>query len=144
MARQTKRQKGEKHRQLIKGVKKHWMTQGTMVFAGKKYTPAQVLRRLQSFIDEQDTTARKRAEWRAQVKRERALEKELGPLVSGVESRALALYGPEAREVSDFGIQRGKPGPKTLPAKVAMVEKARATRAARGTKGKRQRLKIKG
>jgi hypothetical protein len=142
--RKSKVEKSEKHRWLIKGVKKHWMKSGPMVFAGKTYTPAQVVERLQSFIEEQDQTARKRAEWRGQVARERALEKELAPLVRGVENLVASLFGERAQQGADFGIKKGKPGPKTLPAEVEMVAKARATRTARGTRGKRQRAKIKG
>jgi hypothetical protein len=142
--RQTKLQKSEKYRQLIKGVRKHWMKGGSMVFAQKTYTPGQVVDELQSFIDEQDRTAQARAAWRDQVKRERALEKKLGPLVSGIEYRVGALYKKDGTERSDFGIRKGKPGPKTLSVKAEMVVKAAATRKARGTKGKRQRSKIKG
>jgi hypothetical protein len=120
------------------------MKSGPRVFAGKTYTPAEIVAGLQSLIDEQDATARKRAEWTQQVKRERALEKALGPFVLGIKSLVNALYGPQGKEVADFGIENRKRGPKTLAAKVAMTEKARATRIARGTKGKRQRKKIVG
>jgi hypothetical protein len=145
MPRKSKVQKREKHRRLVQGVKKHWMNQGNFEIAGVKYTPSDLVDGLESLIRQHDRTARAYSAWREEVKRERRLEKDLGPLVRGVQNQVLSYYGVEAtKKLGDFGMKYTKRGPKTLASKRQMVAEARATRAERHTMGSRQRKRVKG
>ena len=55
-----------------------------------------------------------------------------------------AQRGPSATALEDFGLEAAKKtGPKTVHAKVVAAVKGKATRAKRGTMGKRQRKKVK-
>jgi len=141
MARQSKLQKGARNRALATGVLKHWMSSGPIWLARRRYEHAEVIARLQSLTQAHDTTSAEYAAWRAQVAKERALEKELAAFVRAVTNRALAVHDMKA--LADFGIRYSKPGPKKLQSKAAMVEKARTTRIDRHTMGKRQKQKLR-
>jgi len=79
------------------------------------------------------------------VARERELDAETHRIFVAME-RFLRSRGENDHEVlAEFGlVPHKRPGPKTALAKKTMAEKARATRAARGTLGKKQRRKMKG
>ena len=128
---------------LRRGIEKHWK-QPRMIHA-VTYTQAELL----AFLDELDLRFAEVerthvAHQAALVKRDEA-ERAGAPLVAAIVEKAAAEFGSDSVKRDDFGLApRRKKGPKTTEAKVAMVEKARATRKRRGTMGKRQRKKIRG
>jgi hypothetical protein len=145
MPRKSKVQKREKLRQLIRGIRKHFMNIGLMKVAGVDHTPLEVVDGLQSLIDQHDRTARAYAQWRQEVGCERLLERKVAVIVRSVERRVLSHFDIDGvKGLADFGMKYNKRGPKTLASKKQMIEKARATRAERRTMGSRQRKKVKG
>ena len=123
MPRQSKLQKREKLRRLIRGIRKHWMNIGAMKVAGVDHTPSEVVANLQSLVDQHDRTARAYAAGRVEVRRERRLEQKVGVFVRSVENRVLSDFDIEdAKGLADFGMKYNKRGPKTLESKKRMLQ----------------------
>jgi hypothetical protein len=75
----------------------------------------------------------------------RTLEASVGPLFRAYKRFLLATYGTSAQQLAAFGLQPPKARtPISTETRATATAKARATRAARGTKGKKQKLAIKG
>jgi hypothetical protein len=134
-----------KHRGLMDGARKHWSRNEPRMLGGKSYSYVELIAKLQSLIDAIDATSAAHAAWRAKVAQQRNLQKRLRNFVRNVESVIRNEAGDNASELADFGLRpRKKTGPRTIKAKLEMVQKAAATRTLRHTTGKRQRRKIKG
>ena len=75
----------------------------------------------------------------------RSLEVSVGPLLRDYKRFLLATFGMSAQQLAEFGLQPPKARtPLSTDKRAAATAKARATRTARGTKGKKQKLAIKG
>jgi hypothetical protein len=145
MARKTNSQLVTKYQGLIRGVRKRWSPSGSRLIAGRTYSPAQIVERLQSMLDAIDETSSAYAVWRAQVAKQRTRQRQLGDFVRLLESTIRIESGDSPSALGDFGLEpSSKTGPRTPEAKVEMAKKAKATRIERHTMGKRQRQKIKG
>ncbi len=146
MPRQARLQRSTRYVALRKGVKKRWMAGGPVSVEGKEHSPQEILDELQALLDAQTATSLAYAAWRAQILRERALEKSRKGFVDGLEAAVRLLYGKkDTASLSDFGLEPAKKtGPKTADVKAAAAEKGGATRARRGTTGSRQKKKVKG
>ena len=119
------------------------MPPGSHVLGGKLTRRKDVEAALQGVLEEMRSTRIAYEAYLQQVARERAREKALRPLVQAVRDWAVTHLGKTPVVVAAFAIKAGKPGPKTLQAKVTMIERAKATRKLRGTLGPKQRKKIK-
>jgi hypothetical protein len=145
MPRQTNPQLATKYRGLMQGVRKRWSASGPRLIANKTYSPAQIVDRLQSMLDSIEQTSSAYAAWRGQVARQRVQERQLREFLRMLESIIRIENGHSPSALADFGLEPSKKtGPSTPEAKAEMVKKAKATRTARHTMGKRQKLKIKG
>ncbi len=79
------------------------------------------------------------------MRKERAAAKSVDAFTRGLKLTAFHVLALPLDVLADFGwTLPKKPGPKTTAAKLSGVLKAAATRKARGTMGRRQRLKIRG
>jgi hypothetical protein len=144
MPRQARLQRVNRYVSLSRGVKKRWMARGVIVLGGKSYTPQQILDQLKALIDAIDGTGQAYAAWREKRAKQRQLEEAMRPFVEFLGLDARLLYGRNLTALADFGLEPvKKPGPKTPTVKDASAKKAKATRAERGTMGKRQRKKDK-
>jgi hypothetical protein len=124
-------------------VKKRWVGREPLALVGKTYTPPQIIYELQSLLDEFEATRRAHIAWRAQVALQREHERRMRPFVRAVELKVRGEHGNDAGYLADFDLeQEKKPGPKTAQVKAESAAKAQATRARRGTMGKRQRKKL--
>ena len=142
MPRVSKVERISKYRTVLEGVRAR-MPAGSLKLDGEDTTRQAVEDALQGMLDEMAKTDRMYARYLAQVRQERKRERGVHRLVRAVQTwaRAMLVQGPDVNVA--FAIKAGKPGPKTTASKLAMVEKARATRKLRGTMGKRQRKKLK-
>ncbi|HEX8790261.1 MAG TPA: hypothetical protein VF765_04865 [Polyangiaceae bacterium] len=125
----SKVQKSEKHRRLVRGVRKHWMNVTDFKVAGVPCTPTEVIDGLQSLVEQHDRTARAYAAWRDEVRRERLLEKQIGPIVRSVQHRVRSQFDRDAKKLADFGMRYVKPGPKKLESKRQMLAKRKKRKA---------------
>jgi len=128
------------------GVTKYFTALPTLLLAGVSTTPAKVNAVFQADIDA--TTALDAAE--AALSQTRAAQK--AARTAAIETRSdlkayiLGNYGEQAVQMlQDFGFEPPKPrGAQTVAAKAQAVAQGKATRAARGTKGPKQKAAIKG
>jgi hypothetical protein len=99
---------------------------------------------LQVFVDAVGNVATTHAAYRKAVAEKKAAAEPANETYLGVKTYAVANYAKDASKLGSFGLTtttRKKPTAETL---AAAVLKREATRAARGTKGKRQKAKITG
>jgi hypothetical protein len=128
------------------GLTKHFSNnKQQLMFGGATYTPVTVDKFIQSLIALINDVNAARATYQAKVKVMRAqapaLRKQLAAFVAFVR----ATFGNQPDVLADFGLAPHKePAPKTVETKATAVEKTLATRAARGTKGKKQKAAIHG
>ena len=66
------------------------------------------------------------------------------PVFTGLRSQLVAMYRGSAQTLGDFGIVVKTPAPLSAEKAAAKVAKAQATRKARGTTSKKQKLAVKG
>jgi hypothetical protein len=131
--------------QLIAGTNKHFANAGQLAFASASFTPAQVTTHLQALVQlradvdaAKVVTQAKLAVLRADMPTERAF---MDAFVSFVK----ATFSKSPDVLADFGLKPKKAAtPPTVDAKAAAVAKRASTRAARNTKGAKQRKAVKG
>jgi hypothetical protein len=111
----------------------------------KASTGHAVAARLRAHARAQDDAAALHARWLQATRALRVqLRTEIVPAMFDVRAQAQGVFGPHSAEFREFGFRPAKkPGPKGTKSKAAAVVKAAATRKARGTLGRRQRLAIK-
>ena len=129
---------------IIAGLVKHFLG-ASYSLGGKEYTRRQLVAEFQSHLDAIDEVDATRAALAAAVAKERKLARQVAALARYVKMSAESRFGLTPTICADFGWEVPKPpGPKTVKAKLEGAKKARETRKARGTMGKRQRKKIRG
>jgi hypothetical protein len=131
---------------ILAGMKAAWpAAQATVVVEGQAYTPAQfeaqvgtVLAPYQAVVDAHgalETALKNRADAAPSATR----------FVAGFYAVLPQYLGSNSAEIATFGKALAKPrAPLTVEQKVAAAAKAKATRAARHTMGKKQRKAITG
>ena len=130
---------------VIAGIKKYLSAVPQLTVGGESFTPAEVEARLLALATlRSDANAAKTA-WETKLSDERAKGPALQQLLTAVVSFVRGTYGNSPQTLADFGLApRKAPKPLTAEQLAAAAMKARATREARGTKGKKARLAIKG
>ena len=130
--------------QRLIALKKFVKTKTAMTVGGEQMKLADLTAIYQAAIDTRTTLVPQRAAYdkalaardSAEVTR-RATDKKLKAWV-------VNEFGADSQEAQEFGFLPNKIGEASAATKATAVEKSLATRVARGTKGKRQREKIKG
>lgn len=122
---------------VIAGINKDLATMATILLAGGSYTPsslAAVFEADSKSIDDADDAKKAAAQ---KVLDAKATHAKTAIVLAALRSFLLATFGTQAVAVlGDFGMNAPKPrGSKTVTTKAVAVAKAKATRAARGTKG---------
>jgi hypothetical protein len=129
---------------LIDGLNKHATSIPGIVIAGASATTKDIVVTLQSRVDSARTVQSSRASWLAAVQTDRALRDKTKTYVSGLRQALLVAFAGQIDVLADFGLTPRKPRVVTPEEKVATAAKARATRVARHTMGKKQKAAIKG
>jgi hypothetical protein len=145
MPREAKATKRRGARNVLAGLAKHFEGQ-TLKLGGPTFSPEQLRAVFQGQLDAIAAVDTARAGLSVAVANERKAAKEAHWFARRLKMYVLALFGSSAaEELASFGWQAPKkPGPKTVMAKLEGAVKARSTRVARRTMGKRQRKKIRG
>jgi hypothetical protein len=145
----THRKKSKNHEiakleALIRGVRKH-LSHKPIVICSVEYTAEQIIAVFQHEIDNLRASSAARTAWLQSVKHQLAgFEATTRPMIEAVHHTAAAEFGLTSDEYREFGFQPPRPPQRTPESKVIAADKLRATRKARGTKGKRQRKALKG
>jgi hypothetical protein len=131
--------------QLVAGAQKHLANMGQLVIAGGTFTLAQASAQLQAFAKLRSDVEATRAALRVKLDAETAQGPGARAFFLAFIAFVRAAFGASADVLADFGLQPKKaPAPRTAEQKAAAAAKAKATRAARGTIGKRKRALVKG
>ena len=128
---------------LIGGLQTFYQPTDVFLLNGASYTRDSLITELQKFIALAEATKEANKSWRDAVQVEHLFELEVRPLRQGVRGIVAARFRKDATQLLKFGFVQGKKGKKTPDTKAKAVVKGKATRTARGTKGKKQRLAIK-
>jgi hypothetical protein len=111
---------------------------------GVNYKLPQVIAVYQDAIDSRQAVDTKRAEMTAAMTARAAAETKRHAADNALKPWVIGQFGPNSQEAIDFGFPPRKTPTRTPEEKVQAVAQAKATREARGTMGKKERLKIKG
>lgn len=132
-------------RRRLAAMKKHLAGRKvTIPLAGKLLTPAQVAAIFQESLDTQAAVAQKLAAYKGAIAARDAAEKRRLAADEAMKSWALQLFGDGSIEATEFGYAARKKPEISAEDRAKAVELRRATRAARRTMGKKQKLKIRG
>jgi hypothetical protein len=129
---------------IIAGTTKHFPN-GSFTIGSTVYTAASLIQVLQGLVSAM--TARNAAQAGAKdaLAAEQAAQTQVGPILLAYKRLVLAAFANTTQTLADFGL--GPPRartPSTTEQLAVRAAKARATRVARGTTSKKQKLAIKG
>jgi hypothetical protein len=111
---------------------------------GRQVKAAELSKRLRAHAELITRAAAARAKWIAAVAQQRALAEELKPEIAVAAHYVTNTFGTGSEAFIDFGLADQAATPQTVETKALAVEKRDATRKARHTMGKTQKLKIHG
>jgi hypothetical protein len=127
---------------LCDGLAKHATAIPQVVIAGTAMAPADVVAKLQARIAVAKAVQTTKATWQGAVKADIAATVQLQPFLSGLRQTLLAAFTGQVDALADFGLTPRKKAVITPETRAASALKAKATRAARNTLGKKQKAKI--
>jgi hypothetical protein len=129
---------------LIAGTQKHFPN-GQFTLGNVAYTTATLVPALQSLVDALTAVNAAHASARDAITALKGVSAKITPLVQAYRRYVLAAFANATQELADFGMSPPKArAPRTSEQKAATVAKLRATRKARGTTSKKQKLEIQG
>jgi hypothetical protein len=130
---------------IVKGAVNTTFAKKTLVLEGKAWKEADIVSAIQDQIEALQASDAAHATWIKSVADQRTSYKTvIVPLLHALRNYVALLYGTNSQTYLDFGFApptKAKPSTET---RSAALEQSRATRKARGTLGKKQRLGIKG
>jgi hypothetical protein len=129
---------------LIAGTTKHFPN-GSFTIGSTTYTAASLIQVLQGPANAM--LARDAAQTGAKdaLAAEQTAQTQMGPIVKAYERLVLAAFANATQTLADFGLTPPKARtPLTTEQRAARAAKAKATRIARGTTSKKQKLAVKG
>jgi hypothetical protein len=144
MAKKGKADSVARAKQLSAGVAKHLASTTQVVFTGGPFTPAQITEKLQAIVTLRADVDAAKAETRVKIAAERADMPSLRAFASALVAYVKVTFGGSPDVLADFGIIPKARAPLTVEAKAAAAAKRASTRAARHTKGPKQKKAVKG
>jgi hypothetical protein len=133
------------HQKLAEGLKKHEQALSLLTIDGTSFKTADVIATVQARVDSAQAVVSSRATWQANILSDKAERTKTKTFLSGLRKALFVAFGNSVDVLADFGLAPHKPRVQRTPEeKTAAAAKAKATRAARHTMGKKQRQAIKG
>jgi hypothetical protein len=130
--------------QVIAGIGKYLQTVSSLPLLGSTYTPADLVKLVQSRIDSANGANASKATWHSKVVEDKTLNTKLTPVIRALRQHVINVFGEASPVLADFGFTAPKRATRTPEEKAAAAAKAKATRAARHTMGKKQKKDVKG
>jgi hypothetical protein len=127
---------------LADGLTQHASTAPAVVLAGVTLKPSDVVAKLQARIAQAKAVSSAAANWHSTVQTDQTAAAQLKPVLSAVKQVLLAAYSTQLDVLADFGLSPRKKPVVSPATRTAAALKAKATRAARGTKGTQQKAAI--
>ncbi len=140
----SKANKQARDTQVIDGITAHFTGTTAFTLNGTVYKAKEIQRLLQDRIDAAAITTAARAKWITAAADEEAKATEAESVLASLKNHLLVAYGPKSQVVADFGFTPKKKKPADAATTALAVEQRTATRKARGTMPKAEKLKIKG
>jgi hypothetical protein len=128
---------------MIKGLQAAFGAKAPFTLAGRAYKRDDIVQILQSLLDAIEAVRIAEAQLKGARTVRANVAKRVQPIERALERFLRAVYGADSAKLLTFGVKPERPRKVTIQTKADAVEKGRATRKARGTMGKKQRLKIK-
>jgi hypothetical protein len=129
---------------MIAGTAKQ-LPNGSFTIAGTAYTAASLTQVLQDLADAMTARSAAVAAAKDALAAENAARARVGPLLVAYKRLVLAAFSNEAQRLVDFGLAPPKARTALTTEQLALrAAKVKATRVARGTTSKKQKLAIKG
>jgi hypothetical protein len=128
---------------LIVGLQTLYQPDDVFHMRSGSYSSDELARQFQKFLGLTEATKQAHLAWRAAVQAEHAFEVQVRPLRQGVRGIVTVRFGKDGAQLMRFGFTQVKQSKKTAATKAEAVTKQKATRVARGIKGKKQRKAIK-
>lgn len=130
--------------QVIAGIQKHLQSTASLPLRGSTYTPADLVRLVQSRVDSANTASAAKASWHSTVLAHKTVTAMLTPILRELRQYSIHVFGETSPVLADFGFAPPKHATRTPEEKAAAAAKAKATRAARHTASKKQKKVVKG
>lgn len=129
---------------LVDGFIKHQALLTQLFIQGESLTSAQMVAKIGSVVAIADRAVTARAAWLAAVQEDLATRRSTSAFLGATRAALLAAFSDQVDILADFGLFPRKVPVLTPEEKQAAVAKAKATRVARHTMGKRQKAAITG
>lgn len=129
---------------LVAGILAHYTPAEAFRLPSGPLKRDQVVSTLRRFIAAAEVTKERHKAYLAAVQSERQVLAELRPIHKSVVTIIRGEYGSTSRTLMDFGLAPEKSRRKSPGSKFVAGERLRATREARGTRGRKQRARIHG
>jgi hypothetical protein len=140
----SKQQRIGEMQQLSAGIRQY-LSGKILTLAGKTITADDLLKEIDGYVAQLNTTDAAHANWIAEVRATAALEAAaIDPDLEAFESYLRGLYGASSQTLVSFGLAPRKPRTRTVAEKAETAAKSAATRVARHTLGPRQKAAIHG
>jgi hypothetical protein len=115
----------------------------SLSLAGGTYLVSDLVSRLQGAIAAEEKAKVAKNQWLTDVKSARQGESDLAPVLKGIHRVLEGRYGEDSPKLAEFGFAPRKRTQPSTETKADAVVKRAATRKARHTMGKKQRLTVK-
>jgi hypothetical protein len=133
------------NQKLIVGLQKHEQSLSSLVIGGTSYKTSDVIAVVQTLVNSAQTVVSSRATWQASIVADDNAQAKNKTFMSGLRQSLLVAFGSSVDVLADFGMTPHKTrAARTPEEKAEATAKAKATRAARHTMGKKQKAQIKG
>jgi hypothetical protein len=142
----TKTSRQSRLSKVLGGLGKH-LSNVTITLGGASYAYLDLKKLIEADLQTMIDTAKAQADYRVQVQVERNSHAKVNAVLRLLKNYVIALFGDTvdaSSQLDDFGYSPRTSSKKTLQVKVEAAGKAKATRGARHTLGKKQKAKIKG
>jgi hypothetical protein len=129
---------------LIAGLQANYQPDYVFQLVTGDKTTSQLVAEFQQYVQATETTKASYQAYRADVQAERQIAAQVDPDRAAVRSVMEARYGKSGTQLLQYGFIPQKARQSTALSKATAVLKNEATRTARGTKGSKAKLKVKG
>jgi hypothetical protein len=129
---------------LLAGYKKHGETMGALVVNNTKVAPPEVERHATEVMDAGAAVTTAHGSLSDALDAEQRVVSANRDVLDAIKKFALIMFGNQAEILADFGLKPRMSRALTVEDKLLKAERAKQTRTARGTKGKRQKARIHG
>jgi len=130
--------------QVIVGIERHLQNVSSLALVGTTFTPAELVKLIQSRIDSTNAAAAARANLHLASEAHKQLSAHVTQVIHGLRQVVLNMFGSASPVLADFGFSAPKKPQLTPEQKAAAAAKRKATREARHTLGRKQKAKIHG